>query len=64
MALRVGQKWLVVMWYVYMLGVVMMGVVGFVRGWGSSCGVWWCVCNLGSSGGGWWCMNAYEIVMV
>ena len=42
---------------------VMVGVVRFVRGLGSSCGVWCCVCDVGSS-----ChrvvMNVDWIVMV
>ena len=39
-------------WYACLLRLVMVRVVGFVRGLSSSCGVWCCVCDFGSICGG------------
>ena len=39
-------------WYACLVRLVMVGVVGFVRGLESSCGVWCCVSDFCSSCGG------------
>ena len=46
--------WVVVMmgWYACLVRLVMVGMIEFVYGLGSSCGVWCCVCDFGSSCGG------------